>query len=66
MTTTLAGMTVNERLAATGRVELWEDAVRARDRTAMIALLRRIAVPNPQTVADAVLADPVFYGFAPA
>jgi hypothetical protein len=64
--TTLSGMTVNERLVATGRMELWDDAVRAGDRSAMIALLRRIAVPNPQNVADAVLADPAFYGFAPA
>uniref|UniRef100_UPI0035CB8901 hypothetical protein n=1 Tax=uncultured Sphingomonas sp. TaxID=158754 RepID=UPI0035CB8901 len=64
--TTLSGMTVNERLVATGRMELWNDAVRAGDRSAMIALLRRIAVPNPQNVADAVLADPAFYGFAPA
>lgn len=62
--TTLSGMTVNERLVATGRMELWDDAVRAGDRSAMIALLRRIAVPNPQNVADAVLADPAFYGFA--
>jgi len=64
--TTLAGMTVNERLAATGRTEMWDDAVRAGDRNAMIALLRKIAVPSPGNVADAVLADPVFYGFAPA
>jgi hypothetical protein len=62
--TTLAGLTVNERLAATGRMELWDDAVRAGDRAGMIALLRRIAVPNPTNVADAVLADPEFYGFA--
>ena len=61
--TTLAGLTVNERLAATGRLELWDVAVRARDRDAMVALLRRIAVPDPRRVADAVLADPVFYGF---
>jgi hypothetical protein len=66
MTMTLAGMTVNERLAATGRTELWEDVVRAGDRDGMIAILRRIAVPSPGNVADAVLADPVFYGFAPA
>jgi hypothetical protein len=64
--TTLSGMTVNERLAATGRTELWEEAVRASDREGMVAILRRIAVPSPGNVADAVLADPVFYGFAPA
>ncbi|MEG3178078.1 hypothetical protein U1872_17685 [Sphingomonas sp. RB3P16] len=63
MTTTLAGMTVNERLAATGRTELWERAVCAGDRDAMVSVLRRIAVPSPGNVADAVLADPEFYGF---
>ena len=60
---TLAGMTVNERIAATGREEAWDAAVRAGDRDAMIALLRRVAVASPGNVADAVLADPEFYGF---
>ena len=60
---TLAGMTVNERIAATGRQEAWDAAVRAGDRDAMIALLRRIAVASPGNVADAVLADPEFYGY---
>ncbi|WP_404368101.1 hypothetical protein AB5I39_14110 [Sphingomonas sp. MMS24-J45] len=64
--TTLAGMTVNERLAATGRTGEWEDAVRAGDRAAMIRTLRRVAIPNADRVADAVLADPAFYGFDPA
>ena len=61
--TTLAGMTVNERLAARGLFESWEEAARARDRGTMILLLRRVAVPNAPNVADAVLADPAFYGF---
>ncbi|WP_304561530.1 hypothetical protein [Sphingomonas immobilis] len=54
---------MNERLVARGLLENWNDAVRARDRAAMILLLRRVAVPNASNVADAVLADPAFYGF---
>jgi hypothetical protein len=61
--TTLSEMTVNERLAARGLFDHWSDSVRARDRAAMLLLLRRIGVPNAPNVADAVLADPAFYGF---
>jgi hypothetical protein len=61
--TTLAEMTVNERIVATGREGARDVAVRAGDRDAMIAVLRRVAVASPGNVADAVLADPEFYGF---
>jgi hypothetical protein len=59
-----AEMTVNERLAARGLFEDWERAVRGQDRAAMTLLLRRIGIPNAPRVADVVLADPAFYGFA--
>lgn len=59
----LAGMTVNERLAARGMLADWETAVRAGDRAKMVLLLRRVAMPNAMAVADLVLADPAAYGF---
>lgn len=63
--TTLARMTVNERLEAMGRLEQWNAAVEARDLDTMVQLLRRVAAPDPRRVAQGVLADPAFYGFAP-
>jgi hypothetical protein len=59
----LAGMTVNERLDVRGLFADWEEAVRARDRNAMILVLRRVAMPDAPRVADVVLADPAAYGF---
>jgi hypothetical protein len=61
--TGLAGMTVNERLAARGLSDDWDVAVRAGDRDRMVLLLRRVAMPNAPQVADVVLADPAAYGF---
>lgn len=62
--TTLARMTVNERLAAMGHLDAWNAAAEARDVDAMVHLLRRVAAPDPRRVAQGVLADPAFYGFA--
>ncbi|MET4664222.1 hypothetical protein [Sphingomonas sp. PvP056] len=62
--TTMARMTVNERLEATGRLDAWNAAVEARDMDAMVLLLRLVAAPDPRRVAQGVLADPEFYGFA--
>lgn len=59
----LAGMTVNERLAHVGIVDQWDEAVRRRDRRTMIELLERVEVREPHVTADAVLADPKKYGF---
>lgn len=63
MTTSLAGMSVNERMDARGFTEQWDGAVHARDRSAMLMLLRRVAMPNPDLVINAILADPAAYGF---
>ncbi|RZM23546.1 MAG: hypothetical protein EOP67_48220, partial [Sphingomonas sp.] len=45
--TTLARMTVNERLEAMGRLEQWNAAVEARDLDAMVQLLRRVPLFEP-------------------
>lgn len=54
----LAGMTVNEQLCHVGTIGRWDEAVRQRDRSAMIALLEQVEVSEPHPIADAVLADP--------
>jgi hypothetical protein len=59
----LDSMTVNERLSAAGLLDHWDTAVRARDRNAMLALVRRVRVEAPDFTVDAVLADPAHYGF---
>lgn len=59
----LAGMTVNERLAARGLLGAWEEAVGQRDLARMTLLLRRAAVADAPRVAGVVLADPAAYGF---
>jgi hypothetical protein len=56
-------MTVNERLHATGLMEQWEQAARARDREAMLALMRKVEVDPPEPTVDALLANPAFYGY---
>jgi hypothetical protein len=56
-------MTVNERLSAAGLMDHWDIAVRARDRDAMLALMRRVRVDPPEFTVDMVLADPTRYGF---
>jgi hypothetical protein len=56
-------MTVNERLSHVGIIDRWDGAARRRDRTAMVALLEQIEVPEPHLIADAVLADPKKCGF---
>jgi hypothetical protein len=59
----LAGMTVNERLSHVGIIDQWDEAARRRDRAAMIELLEQVEVPEPHLIADAVLADPKKFGF---
>jgi hypothetical protein len=56
-------MTVNERLSQVGIIDRWDEAARQRDRSAMIALLEQVEVPEPHLIADAVLADPKKSGF---
>jgi hypothetical protein len=49
------GMTLNERLVAAKLLAVWEAAVAARDRAAILAILRKVAVARPDQVADDVL-----------
>ena len=60
-----AGMTVNERLGVAGLFKEWDAAALARDRDAMIAVLRRVAFSERSAAAttDAVLKNPAHYGF---
>lgn len=59
----LAGMTVNERLAARGLTAEWDAAVIARDRATMLMLLKRVALFDGAPIVDAVLGDPAAYGY---
>lgn len=57
-----AGMSVNERLFVAGLLETFDDSVRKRDRSAMIALLRKVGLADQaEGVADRILADPRRY-----
>jgi hypothetical protein len=59
----LAGMTVNERLFYVGALDRWDAAVRQRDRDTMIDLLQQVEVSDPHLTVDAVLANTKRYGF---
>lgn len=59
----LAGMTVNERLAARGLTAEWDAAVIAGDRIRMLMILKRVALFDGARIVDAVLADPAAYGY---
>ena len=61
--TGLAGMTVEERMAARGLGNEWRTAVIARDRDAMMKLLKRVALFDAAPIADAILRDPAAYGY---
>lgn len=57
------GMTVNERLGVARLFEQWDTAGRARDRAAMVAILKSVDLgdePSEETV-DIVLANPARY-----
>ena len=58
------GMTVNERLFSAGILVQFDDAARRRDRQAMLAYLRRVAMTDGQATetTDTILANPSFYG----
>jgi hypothetical protein len=55
-----SSMTVNERLFASGLVGDWDQAALSRDRTAMMTILRRVALSedDARRVVDAVFARP--------
>jgi hypothetical protein len=59
------GMTVNERLVASGLTEPFDAAVDAGDRKAAVDLLTKVAMSDVSAAAtvDAILANPRRYGF---
>jgi hypothetical protein len=59
----IQGMTVNERLFHLGLLDKWSRAVTDRNRSAMLALMRKCEVETPEFTVDTVLADPETYGF---
>jgi hypothetical protein len=60
---TTSGMTINERLFATGKLEAFDDAAQRRDRDAMVRILRSVEVDNAEATADTILAHPARYGY---
>jgi hypothetical protein len=60
---TMSGMTINERLFATGNLEAFDDAARRRDRKGMVAILRGVEVEDAEATADTILANPTRYGY---
>lgn len=61
----LKAMTVNERLSTLGLMDQFDKAVFARDREAMLAIMRECEVERPEYTVDTVLANPVMYGYGP-
>ena len=61
-------MTVNERLVMCNAIDQWDDAVRRRCRSDMVAVLLSVAMTAEQAAqtTDAVLRSPRFYGFESA
>ena len=58
-----AGMTINERLHAAGLMDQFELAARARDRDVTISILNGVAVRDAAGSVDAILRDPILYGY---
>ncbi|MBW8745220.1 MAG: hypothetical protein JF628_12925 [Sphingomonas sp.] len=58
-----AGLTVSERLIASGLMQAFEAASRTRDRESMIGILSEVAVEDAPTTVDAILADPTRFGY---
>jgi hypothetical protein len=59
----LSGMTVNERLSYLGTTGQWEAAARRQDRATMVRLLLEVEVAAPESIVDAILANPKKFGF---
>lgn len=59
------GMTVNERLFMAGLLDQWDAAINAGHREDAIALLKQVDMSEDSAAAtvDAVLANPLMYGF---
>ena len=63
---TYSGMTVNERLVASGLLSAWDDAISNGQRQAAIDLLGYLDLTDQaEEVVDMVLGDPTTYGFPP-
>ncbi|MGE4065107.1 MAG: hypothetical protein AB7E79_17210 [Rhodospirillaceae bacterium] len=60
--TDYSGMTLNERLFASGQMQVFDLAARRRDRLAMIRILKALDVPDAECSADAILAHPEQFG----
>jgi hypothetical protein len=62
-----AGMTVNERLVISGQMAVWDEATARGDRARMIEILMapELTAKQAEETTDAVLANPVRYGFSP-
>jgi hypothetical protein len=56
-------MAINQQLAAVGLIDEWNAAAQRRDRSAMVALLKRV-VPDAlaEHIADRILASPEEFG----
>lgn len=59
----IEGMTTNERLSRFGLLGRFDAAATARNRSAMIDILGRAMVDNPDRIADTILTSPETYGF---
>lgn len=57
------GTTINERLWAANLIDAFDAAAKARNRSAMVNILSRIAVADPEASVDTILAAPSRYGF---
>jgi len=57
-----AGMTVNERLFAAGKLDRFDLAIRLGWRWWAIRILRSVDLETPERTVDAILADPTRYG----
>lgn len=57
------GLTVNERLCVSGLLERFDTAARLRNRKVMIALLKRVSLPEKYAAqwVDALLGDTHFF-----
>lgn len=57
------GLTVNERLCASGLLERFDAAARLRNRARMLALLKRVSLPEKYAIqwVDTLLGDTHFF-----
>jgi hypothetical protein len=62
-----SGMTVNERIVASGLLSAWDSAIRNGQRQVAIDLLGQVDLADQAAeIVDTVLADPTRYGFRPS